>query len=57
MAIEGRLQTRPWEDDHKLRDQKMEIVASSVEMAAASAGVGGGTIQLAAAHGLLTEWP
>jgi single-strand DNA-binding protein len=32
VAIEGRLQTRQWEDDKKLRHWKTEIVASSVEM-------------------------
>ena len=32
VAIEGRLQTRQWEDDRKLRHWKTEIVASSVEM-------------------------
>ena len=32
MCIEGRLQTRQWEDDAKLRHWKTEIVASSVEM-------------------------
>ena len=32
VAIEGRLQTRQWEDDHKLRHWKTEIVAASVEM-------------------------
>jgi single-strand DNA-binding protein len=32
VAIEGRLQTRQWEDDHKLRHWKTEVVAASVEM-------------------------
>ena len=32
VAVEGRLQTRQWEDDKKLRHWKTEIVASSVEM-------------------------
>jgi single-strand DNA-binding protein len=32
VAIEGRLQTRQWEDERKLRHWKTEIVASSVEM-------------------------
>ena len=32
MALEGRLQTRQWEDDKKLRHWKTEIVANSVEM-------------------------
>ena len=32
MCIEGRLQTRQWEDDAKVRHWKKEIVASSVEM-------------------------
>ena len=32
VALEGRLQTRQWEDDNKLRHWKTEIVASSVEM-------------------------
>lgn len=32
VAIEGRLQTRQWEDDKKIRHWKTEIVASSVEM-------------------------
>jgi single-strand DNA-binding protein len=32
VAIEGRLQTRQWEDDKKVRHWKTEIVASSVEM-------------------------
>lgn len=30
--VEGRLQTRQWEDDNKLRHWKTEIVASAVEM-------------------------
>ena len=32
VAIEGRLQTRQWEDERKLRHWKTEIVAGSVEM-------------------------
>ena len=32
VAIEGRLQTRQWEDDRRLRHWKTEIVAGSVEM-------------------------
>ncbi|MFO1539352.1 MAG: single-stranded DNA-binding protein [Chloroflexota bacterium] len=32
VAVEGRLQTRQWEDDRKLRHWKTEIVAGSVEM-------------------------
>jgi single-strand DNA-binding protein len=32
VCIEGRLQTRQWEDESKLRHWKTEIVASSVEM-------------------------
>ncbi|MEO7119180.1 MAG: single-stranded DNA-binding protein [Candidatus Limnocylindrales bacterium] len=32
VALEGRIQTRQWEDDHKLRHWKTEVVASSVEM-------------------------
>jgi single-strand DNA-binding protein len=32
VALEGRLQTRQWEDDKKLRHWKTEIVASSLEM-------------------------
>jgi single-strand DNA-binding protein len=32
VAIEGRLQTRQWEDEHKVRHWKTEVVASSVEM-------------------------
>jgi single-strand DNA-binding protein len=32
VALEGRLQTRQWEDDRKQRHWKTEIVASSVEM-------------------------
>jgi single-strand DNA-binding protein len=32
VALEGRLQTRQWEDDKKIRHWKTEIVASSVEM-------------------------
>jgi len=32
VAIEGRLQTRTWDDDKGLRHWKTEIVASTVEM-------------------------
>ena len=32
VAIEGRIQTRQWEDERKLRHWKTEIVANSVEM-------------------------
>ena len=32
VALEGRLQTRQWEDDKKLRHWKTEIVASQLEM-------------------------
>lgn len=32
VAIEGRLQTRTWDDDRGLRHWKTEIVATSVEM-------------------------
>jgi single-strand DNA-binding protein len=32
VSIEGRLQTRQWEDDKKVRHWKTEVVASSVEM-------------------------
>jgi single-strand DNA-binding protein len=32
VAVEGRIQTRQWEDDKKLRHWKTEIVAGSVEM-------------------------
>ena len=32
VAIEGRLQTRQWEDDKKLRHWKTEVVAGHVEM-------------------------
>ena len=32
VAIEGRLQTRQWEDEKKLRHWKTEVVAGSVEM-------------------------
>ena len=32
VAIEGRLQTRQWEDEHKVRHWKTEVVAHSVEM-------------------------
>jgi single-strand DNA-binding protein len=32
VALEGRLQTRQWEDDKKLRHWKTEVVAASVEM-------------------------
>jgi single-strand DNA-binding protein len=32
VAVEGRLQTRQWEDDRKIRHWKTEIVAAQVEM-------------------------
>jgi len=32
VAVEGRVQTRQWEDDKQMRHWKTEIVASSVEM-------------------------
>src|SRR5207247_11114539 len=32
VAIEGRLQTRTWDDDKGLRHWKTEIIAASVEM-------------------------
>jgi single-strand DNA-binding protein len=32
VALEGRLQTRQWEDDRKLKHWKTEVVASHVEM-------------------------
>ena len=32
VALEGRLQTRRWEDDHKVRHWKTEVVAAHVEM-------------------------
>ena len=32
VAVEGRIQTRQWEDDRKVRHWKTEIVAGSVEM-------------------------
>ena len=32
VAIEGRLQTRQWEDDRNVRHWKTEVVASNVEM-------------------------
>jgi single-strand DNA-binding protein len=32
VAVEGRIQTRQWEDDKKIRHWKTEIVASAVEM-------------------------
>ncbi len=32
VAIEGRIQTRQWEDDRKVRHWKTEIVANTVEM-------------------------
>ncbi len=32
VAVEGRIQTRQWEDDKKVRHWKTEVVASSVEM-------------------------
>lgn len=34
VAIDGRIQTRQWEDDNKLRHWKTEIVAAQVEMLA-----------------------
>ena len=34
VAVEGRIQTRQWEDDSKQRHWKTEIVASAVEMLA-----------------------
>ena len=34
VAVEGRLQTRSWDDDHGQRHWKTEVVASSVEMLA-----------------------
>ncbi len=36
VAVEGRIQTRQWEDDKKVRHWKTEIVASSVEMLSGS---------------------
>jgi single-strand DNA-binding protein len=32
VAVEGRIQTRQWEDDRKIRHWKTKIVAASVEM-------------------------
>jgi single-strand DNA-binding protein len=32
VAVEGRLQTRQWEDDRKIRHWKTEVVAAHVEM-------------------------
>lgn len=32
VALDGRIQTRQWEDENKLRHWKTEIVASSLEM-------------------------
>ena len=32
VAVEGRLQTRQWEDERKVRHWKTEIVAAHVEM-------------------------
>ncbi len=32
MSLEGRLQTRRWEDDRKITHYRTEIVASQVEM-------------------------
>lgn len=32
VAIEGRLQTRSWDDDRGMRHWKTEVVASSIEM-------------------------
>jgi len=32
VAVEGRLQTRQWDDDHGARHWKTEVVATSVEM-------------------------
>jgi single-strand DNA-binding protein len=32
VAVEGRIQTRQWEDDKKVRHWKTEIVANAVEM-------------------------
>jgi single-strand DNA-binding protein len=32
VSLEGRLQTRRWEDDRKFKHYRTEIVASSVEM-------------------------
>jgi single-strand DNA-binding protein len=32
VAVEGRIQTRQWEDDKKIRHWKTEVVANSVEM-------------------------
>ncbi len=32
VSLEGRLQTRRWEDDRKIKHYRTEVVASSVEM-------------------------
>lgn len=32
VSLEGRLQTRRWEDDHKLKHYRTEVVANNVEM-------------------------
>ena len=32
MSLEGRLQTRRWEDDRKIKHYRTEVVASNVEM-------------------------
>ena len=32
VSLEGRLQTRHWEDDRKLKHYRTEVVASQVEM-------------------------
>ena len=32
VSLEGRLQTRSWEDEHKLKHWKTEVVASELEM-------------------------
>ena len=32
VSLEGRLQTRKWEDDRKIRHYRTEVVASNVEM-------------------------
>ena len=32
VSLEGRLQTRRWEDDHKIKHYRTEIVANSVDM-------------------------
>jgi single-strand DNA-binding protein len=63
VALEGRLQTRTWDDDKGLRHWKTEIVASTVEMlsgrkkkdyAAESATDG---LEAAAAEGEASEAP